>query len=214
MITKDKSYLITGGTGVVGHSLCKRILDMGGKVVVLSRSKSKLKELKEKYSEIETVVGDICDKQLVRNTIKKVDGVFHLAALAQGMQSGKPIESIQTNVMGSINVLEESHDKDFVLGVSSDKVVQVSGTYGATKFLMEKLFHQYEENNSKTKYRIVRLGNVIYSIDSVLYKWKNLIQNCEEVIVTDYDATRFYITADESIDLIINCLKNSKDSTP
>ena len=214
MITKGKSYLITGGTGVVGHSLCKRILEIGAQVIVLSRSKSKLEELKEKYNEIEIVVGDICDKQLVKDTIKKVDGVFHLAALAQGMQSGKPIESVQTNIMGSINVLEESHNKDFVLGVSSDKVVQVSGTYGATKFLMEKLFHQYEENNSKTKYRVVRLGNIIYSVDSVLCKWKSLIENCEEVIVTDKRATRFFMTSEESVNLTLNCLKNAQDSTP
>ena len=223
MITKGKSYLITGGTGVVGYTLCERILKMGGKVLILSRTEEKLRKLRNYlfstgvaniHGQVETVVSDILDKKLVRKAMEGVKGVFHLAALAQGMQSGKPIESIQTNIVGSINVLEESHNKDFVLGVSSDKVVQISGTYGATKFLMEKLFHQYEENNSKTKYRIVRLGNVIYSVDSVLYKWKNLIQNCEEVIVTDYDATRFYITVDESIDLIFNCLKNSQDSTP
>ena len=80
MITKGKKYLITGGTGVIGYSLCKRIISMGGYVIVLSRSESKLNKLKEKYNEIEIVVGDICDKQLVRDTIKKVDGVFHLAA--------------------------------------------------------------------------------------------------------------------------------------
>ena len=214
MITRGKKYLITGGTGVIGYSLCKRILNMGGRVIVLSHSESKLNKLKEKHNEIEIVVGDICDKQLVRDTIKKVDGVFHLAALAEGMQSGKPIESIQTNLIGSINVLEASTDVDFVLGISSDKAVQVSGTYGATKFLMEKLFNQFEEGNPKTKYRVVRLGNIIYSTDSVLWKWKKLIEACEEVIVTDYNATRFCLTNEESVDLIFNCLENSVDSKP
>tara|TARA_R110001592_G_scaffold19215_3_gene78932 strand:- start:1036 stop:1881 length:846 start_codon:yes stop_codon:yes gene_type:complete len=214
MITKGKKYLVTGGTGVIGYSLCKRIINMGGYVIVLSRSESKLNKLKEKYNEIEIVVGDICDKQLIRDTIKKVDGVFHLAALAEGMQSGKPIESIKTNIIGSLNVLEESSDVDFVLGVSSDKVVQVSGNYGATKFLMEKLFNQFEEMNPKVKYRVVRLGNIIYSVDSVLCKWKSLIEDCEEVIVTDKRATRFFMTSEESIDSILNCLKNAKDSKP
>ena len=214
MIIKGKKYLITGGTGVIGYSLCKRIISMGGYVIVLSRSESKLNKLKEKYNEIEIVVGNICDKQLVRDTIKKVDGVFHLAALAEGMQSGKPIESIKTNVIGSLNVLEESSDVDFVLGMSSDKVVQVSGNYGATKFLMEKLFAQFEEMNPKTKYRVVRLGNIIYSVDSVLCKWKSLIENCEEVIVTDKRATRFFMTSEESVNLTLNCLKNAQDSTP
>jgi len=214
MITKGKKYLITGGTGVIGYSLCKRIISMGGYVIVLSRSESKLNKLKEKYNEIEIVVGDICDKQLVRDTIKKVDGVFHLAALAEGMQSGKPIESIKTNIIGSLNVLEETSNVDFILGVSSDKVVQISGNYGATKFLMEKLFTQFEEINPNTKYRVVRLGNVIYSVDSVLCKWKKLIQNCQEVVVTDKRATRFFLTSEKSIDLIMNCLENAKDSKP
>ena len=214
MITKDKKYLITGGTGVLGYSLCERIISMGGQVVVMSRSESKLKKLKEKYKEIEVVVGNICDRQLVRNIVKKVEGVFHLAAVADGMQAGKPIESVKTNVIGSLVVLEEASNVDFVLGISSDKVVQVSGSYGATKFLMEKLFNQFEEINPKVKYRVIRLGNVIYSVDSVLYRWKSLIENCKEVVVTDKRATRFFMTSDKAIDLVLNCLENAKDSKP
>jgi len=214
MIIKGKKYLITGGTGVIGDTLCKRILSLGGQVVVMSRSEDKLSELKEKYNEIEIVIGNICDRQLVRDTIKNVDGVFHLAAVAEGMQAGKPIESVKTNVIGSLVVLEEAFDVDFVLGISSDKVVQVSGSYGATKFLMEKLFNQFEEINPKVKYRVIRLGNVIYSVDSVLYRWKSLIENCEEVVVTDKRATRFFMTSEKSVDLILNCLENTKDSKP
>ena len=214
MITKGKKYLITGGTGVIGDTLCKRILSLGGQVVVMSRSENKLKKLKEKYNKIEIVIGNICDRQLVRNTIENVDGVFHLAAVAEGMQAGKPIESVKTNVIGSLVVLEEAFDVDFVLGISSDKVVQVSGSYGATKFLMEKLFNQFEEMNPKVKYRVIRLGNVIYSVDSVLYRWKSLIENCKEIIITDKRATRFFMTSDKAIDLILNCLENAKDSKP
>ena len=214
MITKGKKYLITGGTGVIGDTLCKRILSLGGQVVVMSRSENKLKKLKEKYNKIEIVIGNICDRQLVRNTIENVDGVFHLAAVAEGMQAGKPVESVKTNVIGSLVVLEEAFDVDFVLGISSDKVVQVSGSYGATKFLMEKLFNQFEEINPNVKYRVIRLGNVIYSVDSVLYRWKSLIENCKEIIITDKRATRFFMTSDKAIDLILNCLKNAKDSKP
>ena len=214
MIIKGEKYLVTGGTGVVGYELCNRILKMGGKVLVLSRTEEKLKKLQEKYKEIEILVSDILNKELVRKAIKEVRGVFHLTALAQGMQSGKPIESINTNILGSINVLEESSEKDFVLGVSSDKVVQVSGNYGATKFLMERLFTEFEEINPDTKYRVVRLGNVIYSVDSVLEKWKSRIENNEEVIITEPKATRFFMTKEQSVDMIFNCLENSTDSTP
>ena len=113
-----------------------------------------------------------------------------------------------------MNVLVESLDKDFVLGISSDKVVQVSGNYGATKFLMERLFNEFEEINPNTKYRVVRLGNVIYSVDSVLEKWKNKIENNEEVIITEPKATRFFMTKEQSVDMIFNCLEKSTDSTP
>ena len=213
MIVKGEKYLVTGGTGVVGYELCKRIVEMGGKVLVLSRTEEKLKKLQEKY-DIEVLVSDILDRERVRAAIKAVRGVFHLTALAQAMQSGKCIESINTNVLGSMNVLVESLDKDFVLGISSDKVVQVSGNYGATKFLMERLFNEFEEINPNTKYRVVRLGNVIYSVDSVLEKWKNKIENNEEVIITEPKATRFFMTKEQSVDMIFNCLEKSTDSTP
>ena len=214
MIINGEKYLVTGGTGVVGYELCSRILEMGGKVVVLSRTKEKLKKLQEKYNEIEILVSDILDKESVRRAMKDVRGVFHLTALAQGMQSGKAIESINTNILGSMNVLVESLDKDFVLGISSDKVVQVSGNYGATKFLMERLFNEFEEINPDTKYRVVRLGNVIYSVDSVLEKWKSRIENNEEVIITEPNATRFFMTKEQSVNMIFNCLEKSDDSTP
>ena len=214
MIINGEKYLVTGGTGVVGYELCSRILEMGGKVVVLSRTEEKLKKLQEKYNEIEILVSDILDKESVRRAMKDVRGVFHLTALAQGMQSGKAIESINTNILGSMNVLVESLDKDFVLGISSDKVVQVSGNYGATKFLMERLFNEFEEINPDTKYRVVRLGNVIYSVDSVLEKWKSRIENNEEVIITEPNATRFFMTKEQSVNMIFNCLEKSDDSTP
>ena len=147
-----------------------------------------------------------------------IDGVFHLAAVAQGMQSGKAWESIETNVNGSMNVLEESLNPkyclDFVVGVSSDKAVKVSGVYGATKFLMEKLFSEFEIINNKVEYRIVRLGNILYSVDSVLYRWKDLIKNCEDVVVTDMKATRFNMSVDNAVNSIIRCLDKSNDSTP
>ena len=214
MIIKGEKYLVTGGTGVVGQELCKRILELGGRVIVLSRTEEKLKKLQVEHSEIEIVVSDILDKTSVKESMKDIRGVFHLTALAQGMQSGKPIKSINVNVLGSMNVLVESLNTDFVLGVSSDKAVQISGNYGATKFLMEKLFGEFEEINPKTKYRIVRLGNVIYSADSVLEKWKSKIQNNEEVIITESKATRFFMTKEQSVDMIFNCLEKSKDSTP
>ena len=209
MIKKDKLYLITGGAGVVGQALCSRILYLGGKVRVFSRSANTLLEMKKKYKDIEIMVGDVTNNHEVSNAYKDVKGVFHLAALAQAMQSGGASESIHINLIGSMTVLNESsnNEVDFVLGVSSDKAVQISGPYGATKFLMERLFDEYQEINKRIKYRVVRMGNVIYSIASVLYKWKSLIENGEEVIVTEPKATRFFLTKNQSVDLILNGLE-------
>ena len=209
MIKKDKLYLITGGAGVVGQALCSRILYLGGKVRVFSRSANTLLEMKKKYKDIEIMVGDVTNNLEVSNAYKNVKGVFHLAALAQAMQSGGASESIHINLIGSMTVLNESsnNEVDFVLGVSSDKAVQISGPYGATKFLMERLFDEYQEINKRIKYRVVRMGNVIYSIDSVLYKWKSLLEKGEEVIVTEPKATRFFLTKNQSVDLILNGLE-------
>ena len=210
MIQKDELYLITGGTGVVGQALCSRILYLGGRVRVFSRSADKLLKMKKKYKNIEIMVGDVTNNLEVSNAYENVKGVFHLAALAQAMQSGGASESIYINLTGSMTVLNESSNNkvDFVLGVSSDKAVQISGPYGATKFLMERLFDEYQEINKRIKYRVVRMGNVIYSIDSVLYKWKSLLENGDEVIVTEPKATRFFLTKNQSVDLMLNGLKS------
>ena len=108
MIKKDKLYLITGGAGVVGQALCSRILYLGGKVRVFSRSANTLLEMKKKYKDIEIMVGDVTNNHEVSNAYKDVKGVFHLAALAQAMQSGGASESIHINLIGSMTVLNES----------------------------------------------------------------------------------------------------------
>ena len=103
---------------------------------------------------------------------------------------------------------------DFVLGISTDKAAQVKGVYGASKMLMERLFAQYEAMNPDTKYRLVRYGNVLYSTGSVLCKWKDLLEQGKQVTVTDLDATRFFWTRSEAVDLIFECMDKAKDSQP
>ena len=180
MITKGKKYLVTGGTGVIGYSLCKRIINMGGYVIVLSRSESKLNKLKEKYNEIEIVVGDICDKQLVRDTIKKVDGVFHLAALA-GVRNSflKPKGYIDTNIIGSFNILEKTKQFNvphiIIASTSSvygqkekfpvkemDETNKPISIYAATKKSMEVISYVYSHNfNIKvTILRFFKISNI------------------------------------------------------
>jgi len=216
-IKKDKKYLVTGGSGFLGIPLVNYILSQGGKVRVISRDEGKLITLKELYPSVEIYPGDISDPYEVKQSMQGITGVFHLAASKHvGLAENFVRENIKTNTLGSLYILEESlnMDLDFVLGISTDKAAQVAGVYGATKLLMERLFNQYERLNSNCKYRIVRYGNVLYSTGSVLCKWKDLIQQGKEVIITDPEATRFFWSVDQAIDLIVDCMKYAVDSTP
>ena len=217
-IEKDKLYLITGGSGFLGYPLVGYVLQQGGKVRVISRDEGKLITLKEKYPHVDIYTGDISDAFEVRQAMQDVTGVFHLAASKHvGLAEKFVRENIKTNVIGSLNILEQSLDHPtlkFVLSVSTDKAAQVAGVYGATKFLMERAIKQYEELNPNVMYRTVRYGNVLYSTGSVLCKWKDLISQGKEVIVTAPDATRFFWSVDDAIQLIIDCMSNSSDSTP
>ena len=214
-IEKNKLYLVTGGSGFLGTPLCERILNQGGLVRVLSRDEGKLVDLKQKYGNIEILTGDISDAFEVKQAMKDVDGVFHLAASKHvGIAETQVRECIKTNTIGSMHILEESlvTKPDFVLSISTDKAAQVVGVYGATKFLMERLHGQFEAVNPDTKYRIVRYGNVLYSTGSVLCKWKELLQQGKQVIVTDGEATRFFWTVDQALDLIEGCMKDATDT--
>ncbi len=152
-IEKNKLYLVTGGTGFLGVPLCERLLSRGAKVRVLARNEGQLILLKQQYNEIEILTGDISDKYEVRQAMQGVDGVFHLAASKHvGLAETQVRECIKANTIGSMNILEESThvNPDFVLSISTDKAVQVSGVYGATKMLMEKLHEQFAKINPHT----------------------------------------------------------------
>jgi len=216
-IKKDNLYLITGGSGFLGFDLVKRILSQGGRVVTLSRDEGKLIELKQQYPNIEILTGDIADRFDVQQAMKGVDGVFHLAAFKHvGLAETQSRECTKSNVIGSLNVLEEAanNNVEFVVGISTDKAAQVAGVYGATKYVMEKLFEQFERNYPETKFRIVRYGNVLYSTGSVLCKWRDLLKEGKEVIVTEPEATRYFWTVEQAVDLIFDCMGNSVDSKP
>ena len=216
-IEKGKKYLVTGGSGFLGKKLIERIINDGGEVVTIARDEGKLIELYQKYPQVKFFTGDISDRFDVQQCMKGVDGVFHLAAFKHvGIAEIQSRECIKSNVIGSLNLLEVGVEQnvDFVLGVSTDKAAIVSGAYGATKFLMEYLFQQFEKNYEDITFRTVRYGNVLYSTGSVLCKWKDLLQQGKEVIVTEPKATRFFWTIDQAVDLIFDCMENAKDSKP
>ena len=173
--------------------------------------------LKQDYPEIDFITGDISDKFEVYQAMKGRDCIFHLAAFKHvGLAETQTRECIKSNLIGSLNILECSIElkPKFIITTSTDKAAKVNGVYGATKYLVEGLFHQFAKVNEETQYRIVRYGNVLYSTGSVLCKWKRLIQENREIIVTDPEATRFFWCVSEAVALIFECLANSTDAKP
>ena len=215
-IKQNKKYLLTGGSGFLGEELIKRILDEGGKVIVVARSEVGLIKTKQIFPDIEYYTGDIADKfTLKRFTV--IQGICYLAAFKHvGLAETQARECTLSNVVGSLNVLEHAVDAgvEFVLGISTDKAAQVKGVYGASKLIMERLFAQFEKDFPEIKFRTVRYGNVLYSTGSVLCKWRELLKDGKEVIVTEAGATRFFWTIDQAVDLIFDCMENAIDCVP
>jgi len=217
MLENGKKYLVTGGSGFLGEKLVKKLLENNVQVRVMARDEGKLIYLKEEYPSVEIYAGDISDPFEVAQACMGIDGIFHLAASKHvGLAEKFTRECVKTNIIGSINILEQSLKQkfDFVVAISTDKAAQVSGVYGSSKLIMERLVQQYENLNPDTKYRIVRYGNVLYSTGSVLCKWKESLKNDKEIIITDPEATRFFWTVDEAVNLIFDCMEKATDSSP
>jgi UDP-N-acetylglucosamine 4,6-dehydratase/UDP-glucose 4-epimerase len=219
MLDTSKKYLITGGAGFLGQELIKRLTDMGCKnLVTVSRNEGKLIELKEKFPHVQIITGNITDPHIIEKVCAGVSGIFHAAAFKHvGLAERENVrECVLSNVYGSMALLDETRKTkpDFIIGISTDKAAQVTGTYGATKFLMERLFDEFSDVNPDTKHRVVRYGNVLYSTGSVLCKWRDKLSRGEEIVVTDPEATRFFWTAEQAVDLVFDCLNNAKDSKP
>lgn len=216
-----KTYLITGGSGYLGFELISRLYNDNTHIKILARDEGKLIEAKQKYPNIEILTGDVSDKFEVEQSMKGVNGVYHLAASKHiGIAEKQPRECIKSNIIGSLNILEASlnvnlcPNLEFVIGISTDKAAQVNGVYGASKFLMERLFTQYEYLRPDVKYRIVRYGNVLYSTGSVLCKWKQAIIDNQPITISDPSATRFFWTVSQAVDLVFECLNNSTSPKP
>ena len=218
LIETDDNILVFGGSGFLGSELL-RDLDRRGhrNITIFGRDEGKLIEAKQEYPYLKIITGDIADKFEVYQAMRGKDCVYHLAAFKHvGLAQTYSRECIKTNVIGSFNILDCSIEfkPKFVVTTSTDKAAQITGVYGATKYIVEELFAQYEKANPQTVYRVVRYGNVLYSTGSVLCKWKKLITEGKEVIITDPAATRFFWTVDEAVNLIFECLENATDAAP
>jgi UDP-N-acetylglucosamine 4,6-dehydratase/UDP-glucose 4-epimerase len=212
--------LITGASGFLGKELLKELCKddknsiIGYGIRVLSRNEGKLIELKQQYPHIEIMTGCISDETICKRALKDVDKVYHLAAFKHvGQAEEQPYQCVNSNLIGTINLLKHFKGKDFI-AISTDKASQVNGVYGASKYLMEQVIREFEIINEDINYRVVRYGNVLYSTGSVLCKWKDALLNGGKIIVTEPTATRFFWTVEQAIQLIFDCEKNATNSKP
>lgn len=200
---KDKSILITGGTGSFGlrfiHILLQKHFDIK-KIVIFSRDEYKQYQIKqkypaEKYPQLKFVLGDVRDIERLKIAFEDIDIIIHAAALKQvDTAEDNPLEFIKTNVLGAENVIQAAKycQVKKVIALSSDKSVSPVSLYGATKLCADKLFIQanYEQNKHNTLFSLVRYGNVIGSRGSVIPLF---LENKSTFCITDWVMTRFSV---------------------
>ena len=220
---KNRSILITGGTGSFGSKLLGYLLKLKSnkpkKVIVFSRDELKQFELMKIYPEknypaVRYFLGDIRDKQRLKMAFEDVDYVIHAAALKQVPTAEyNPIEFVKTNVIGSQNIIEAAIELNVkkVIALSTDKASSPINLYGATKLCADKLFLSANTlvGKKKTSFSVVRYGNVFGSRGSVIPFFLDLISKKQKLIITDPEMTRFNIDLDDAVKLVVNATKNS-----
>ena len=206
---KDKSILVTGGTGSFGKAFVSDLLKNHDprKVIVFSRDELKQFEMKnqlENDSRLRYFIGDIRDKDRLMRAFTNIDYVVHAAALKQ-VDTGEynPREFILTNIIGSQNVVDAAIDSGVsrVIALSTDKASSPINLYGATKLTADKLFTAANVYgiNSNTFFSVVRYGNVMGSRGSIIPLFKELAAKNLEIPITDKRMTRFWITLDQAV---------------
>jgi UDP-N-acetylglucosamine 4,6-dehydratase/UDP-glucose 4-epimerase len=219
---KDKTVLITGGTGSLGQALTKQLLQTDVKTIrILSRNENKQVTMESQFDDkrLRFFIGDIREISRLFKAFEGVDVIFHAAALKHvPVVEYNPFEGIKTNVIGSQNVIDACmHEKIPVATcVGTDKAVSPLNTYGATKLLMEKLFvaanPYWNSEETKTKFIALRYGNVLGSSGSVVPKFIKQIREKQKITITDPNMTRFSLTMNETLDFILESTFLGKSS--
>ena len=194
--------LITGGTGTVGRALIKQD---DHEYINVSRNEERIVELKRDWPEVKSYVGNIEDKGLLLRVFKDVkpDVVVHSAAMKHiDLMETNPIAGCNINVMGSLNVVEASiiNDVSVTVGISTDKACLAESVYGASKYLMERVF--MNSNNDSNRFSLTRFANVAHSAGSVLPFWLKLKKEGKPLKLTDPDMNRLIFTQKEAAHLI------------
>lgn len=211
---KNKTVLITGGTGSFGKKMTLKALEMGAKkVIIFSRDELKQYEMKSEMkhdSRLRFFIGDVRDKERLYRAFSGVDIVIHAAAMKHvDACEYNPFEAVKTNIHGAQNIIEAAIDSNVekVIALSTDKAAAPINLYGATKLASDKLFIAANSyvGDKKTRFAVVRYGNVVGSRGSVVPFFKS-IKDTGVVPVTDERMTRFWITLDQGVQFVVDNL--------
>lgn len=212
-IIKDKTILVTGGTGSFGNAVVKRLLSLDvKKVIIYSRDEKKQFDMGNEYNsdKIKFVIGDVREKDSLYHAANGVDYIFHAAALKQVPNCEFfPVEAIKTNALGAHNVIDAAiyNEAERVVVLSTDKAVHPINAMGMTKALMERIMvAAAREDRNHTSFCGTRYGNVMYTRGSVIPYFINLIKLGKPLRITNKDMTRFMMTLEESVDLVLYAL--------
>jgi len=206
---KNKVLLITGGTGSFGNAVLRRFLDSGlSEIRILSRDEKKQDDMRKKYNnpKLKFYVGDVRDYQSVLNAVRGVDFIYHAAALKQVPSCEfHPLEAVKTNVLGTENVLEAAINCGVsrVVVLSTDKAVYPINAMGISKAMMEKVAVAKSRSSNGTVINVTRYGNVMCSRGSVIPLFTNQIRASQPITITDPSMTRFMMTLDDAVDLVL-----------
>jgi UDP-N-acetylglucosamine 4,6-dehydratase len=213
----NKSILITGGTGSFGHQYVQTLLEhyRPARIIVFSRDELKQYEMGQRFNTpcMRYFLGDVRDAQRMEQAMRGVDIVIHAAALKQVPAAEyNPMECIKTNIYGAENVIRAaiSNDVDKVIALSTDKAASPINLYGATKLASDKLFVAANNmvGSGRTRFAVVRYGNVAGSRGSVLPFFEKLIASgAGSLPITDARMTRFWITLQQGVDFVLENFK-------
>ena len=220
---KDKTLMITGGTGSFGNAVLNRFLETDiGEIRIFSRDEKKQDDMRHEYqakmpqaaNKIKFYIGDVRDLQSVRGAMTGVDYIFHAAALKQVPSCEFfPMEAVRTNVIGTDNVLTAAIEAgvESVICLSTDKAAYPINSMGMTKAIEEKVAIAKSRMSGKTKICCTRYGNVMCSRGSVIPLWIDQIRAGSPITVTEPSMTRFIMSLEEAVDLVLFAFEHGEN---
>lgn len=215
---KGKILLITGGTGSFGNAVLRRFLDTEIKEIrIFSRDEKKQDDMRKRYNnpKLKFYIGDVRDKSSITDAMRKVDYVFHAAALKQVPSCEfYPMQAVQTNVMGTENILNSAIEAgvEKVICLSTDKAAYPINAMGISKAMMEKVAIAKGRNlgEDETTICVTRYGNVMASRGSVIPLFIDQIKSGNPMTITDPNMTRFMMSLDQAVELVLFAFENGR----